>query len=183
MNNLPILYDKEFIQNPNELFDSLWNELDWVNVAGPRLEYYTHDLNIPYTYGTNPQFARTYNPQIKHPVIQYIQNLIEEFHNCKFEVCFINGYRDSKDQLGWHRDYSDDSRPIVIISLGAEREIYFRETPTLENKSTPVHKLLLGNGSLCSMLPGMQNMYQHRIPKCDKQDCGKRISLTFRGYK
>jgi alkylated DNA repair dioxygenase AlkB len=70
----------------------------------------------------------------------------------------------------------DDKRPIATISLGVEREIWFRP-----NNSTDITKVLLGNGSLCLMLPGMQETHQHRIPKAPFH-CGERISLTFRGY-
>ncbi|MNY73470.1 hypothetical protein D3C86_2122690 [compost metagenome] len=73
----------------------------------------------------------------------------------------------------------DDDRPIVIVSLGAEREIWFRpNTDTMH-----VDKLLLGHGSLCLMQPGMQDTHQHRIPKSPRHDCGARISFTFRGFK
>jgi alkylated DNA repair dioxygenase AlkB len=95
-----------------------------------------------------------------------------------FDVVFLNGYKDQSDQLGWHADDSpemDDNRSIAIISLGAEREIWFRK-----NGETLIHKLLLENGSVCLMLPGMQDTHQHRIPKANHA-VGKRISLTFRG--
>jgi alkylated DNA repair dioxygenase AlkB len=115
------------------------------------------------------------------------------------DVCFLNGYKDGHDQLGWHSDDSpemDDERPIVTVSLGAEREIWFRKIPPNRDKidvglrrgevniimaSPEIEKLKLGHGSMAIMLPHMQETHQHRIPKHDRE-CGPRVSLTFRGY-
>ena len=97
-----------------------------------------------------------------------------------FEVCFLNGYEDQKDHLGWHADDSpemDDARPIGIISLGAEREIWFCP----QDDKAAVTRIKLEHGSLCLMLPGMQDTHFHRIPKAGFV-CGERISLTFRGF-
>jgi alkylated DNA repair dioxygenase AlkB len=71
----------------------------------------------------------------------------------------------------------DDERPIAIVTLGAEREIWF--CPNTDR--TDITKLVLGNGSLCVMAPGMQDTHWHRIPKAGFE-CGPRISITFRGY-
>lgn len=73
----------------------------------------------------------------------------------------------------------DDSRPIAIVSLGAEREIWFQRADPERRLITP-DKLRLGNGSLCLMAAGMQDTHQHRIPKAGRV-VGPRISLTFRG--
>lgn len=177
---VPITYTSNVIKNDVESFNTLWDELDWTKSANNRLEYYTHDYDLPYTYGTNQKYARTYQPQFKHQTIKHIQDVVEGLVDYKFDVCFLNGYRDGKDHLGWHRDFSDDDTPIVIVSLGANREIYFRENPTPEIKSPLVTKLLLESGSMCTMLPYMQTTHQHRIPKSDLFQCDRRISLTFR---
>jgi alkylated DNA repair dioxygenase AlkB len=103
------------------------------------------------------------------------------------DVCFLNMYLDQRDQLGWHADDSpemDDGRPIVTVSLGVEREIWFRPktTDTIDRRSsTDLERLTLGHGSVAIMAPGMQDTWMHRIPKASFQ-CGVRISLTFRGY-
>lgn len=161
------------------MMGELWLGLDWKAVAGNRLEYYCNDFDKTYTYGQK-DYARVYEVQPYHPMITYLRDLLEQHTKQKFEVCFLNCYRDGKDQLGWHADDSpemDDERPIGIISLGAEREIWFRQ-----NTGGEPAKLLLENGSLCLMQPGMQDTHQHRIPKSHLAVCGPRISLTFRGY-
>lgn len=190
--NAPITYVPQFIskEKADELFKALWNELAWVrHDKVPRREYYANEINVPYTYGTPPH-DRTYEPQPWNANLLYIKSWLETYmfveraELTRFEVCFLNGYEDQSDQLGWHSDDSpemDDDRPIAIISLGVEREIYFRES-TNKSNIQGIQKVKLEHGSLCIMLPGMQDTHQHRIPKASFM-CGERISLTFRGYK
>ena len=93
----------------------------------------------------------------------------------------MNRYLNQRDHLGWHADDSpemDDERPIASISLGVEREIWFKPK---DGDASTVEKVKLGNGSLCLMGAGMQKEFLHRIPKAGFL-CGERISLTFRGY-
>jgi len=180
---IPIRYIPKFIPNADEAFSALKTELEWVRIGNtPRNEYYCNDFGVPYTYG-NEEFARSYESQPYHPVITSIRNAIEKETGTIFEVCFLNFYQNQKDQLGWHADDSpemDDARPIAIVSLGVEREIWFKEIGA-SNNPEDVTKIKLENGSLCLMLPGMQDTHLHRIPKASFV-CGPRISLTFRGY-
>lgn len=173
-------YISKFVDKPNEVFERLWNELDWERHGStPRRECYSNDNGKPYTYG-NPKFARTYEAKPWHKDVLEIRWALEKLLNTKLDVCFINGYEDHRDHLGWHADDSpemDDNRPIVTVSFGAERYIWFRKNSDPEN----VRKVLLENGSSCIMLPGMQDTHMHRIPKHDRE-CGPRISLTYRGY-
>jgi len=178
--NLPITYIPNFVPDPKKAFTSLWNELDWIrHDKVPRREYYCNDFPDPYTYGAS-DFARTYMPQPYHAEIVAMRWDLERLVSSRFEVTFLNGYEGNRDQLGWHSDDSesmDDARPIGIISLGAEREIWFAP----QNDKSNVTKLKLGSGSLCIMHPGMQDTHYHRIPKAG-YECGPRISLTMRGY-
>jgi alkylated DNA repair dioxygenase AlkB len=109
-----------------------------------------------------------------------IRKALEALTASTFEVCFLNRYLNQSDHLGWHADDSpemDDARPIGIVSLGVEREIWFAP----KGKASGVTKVKLEHGSLCVMAEGMQDAWMHRIPKASFQ-CGERISLTFRGY-
>lgn len=178
--NTPIQYTPNFVADSDKVFSSLWNELSWLDVAGPRLEYYINDHNVPYTYGRGAG-ERTYSPQPMHPAVAAMRAQLEALTDTVFDVCFLNGYRDGKDALGWHADDSpemDDECPIGIISLGAKREIYFRENAQPDSLT----KVWLESGSLCLMLPGMQDTHQHKIPKSSVVNCGPRVSLTFRHY-
>lgn len=194
--DVPIIYTKGFVKEPEKVFDRLWNELDWLDVAGPRIEYYTNDHPVPYTYGSG-NGVRTYMPQPMHPIIQSLRDELHSLTGFDFNACFLNGYRTGKDQLGWHSDDSpelDDKAPIAIISIGlskkSEREIMWRpklnllidKSEALEVQRASVSKTLLENGSLCLMLPGMQDTHDHRIPKSSIVDSDPRISFTFRNY-
>lgn len=175
-----IEYISDFVYAADVRFNMLLNELDWIHAGDnvPRREYYVHSQGFDYTYGRD-KFARTYKSQPTHPVIEIIRAQLLHQIGVNFDVVFLNLYENERNHLGWHADDSpemSDDHPIVTVSLGAEREIWFRE-----NGSANVVKLLLQNGSACIMLPGMQDTHQHRIPKCDRK-CGPRISLTFRKY-
>lgn len=187
----PITYIPDFWELPNLAFDSLWNELAWERREGtPRSEYYSSMNGKPYTYGRGAG-VRTYESKPWHPMVLDIKHKIEKFADTTFDVCFLNAYRDGSDHLGWHADDSpemDDTRPIAIMSLGAEREIWFRSIDPV-SQSKPGFSAGLGHaalklehGSLCLMHPGMQDTHQHRIPKAGYSPCGPRISLTFRGF-
>lgn len=175
-------YVPNFISSghPDLIFSALWNELDWDRRGStPRYEYYTNKVPVAYQYGRG-RGVREYQPKPTHPLIEQIRTELEAKLGCTFEVCFLNGYQDQSDFLGYHADDSvemDDHRPIAIVSLGVEREIWFRPQDNKEE----VYKLKLGHGSLCVMPAGFQDRFFHRIPKASFQ-CGERISLTFRGY-
>lgn len=183
----------EYIANsagsPSEaeaLFKHLWNELPWEDRGAPRREVFFNDNGQPYTYGSG-RGERTYAP---HPewnhVVREIQRKAEALFGCKFEGCFINGYADQRQHLGWHADDSpsiDPHRPILVYSFGAAREIWVkpRADVAVTNDRTPVvEKYLLEPGSLFVMPAGMQQTHLHRIPK-HHAACGPRISITLRG--
>jgi alkylated DNA repair dioxygenase AlkB len=212
----PIIYISDFCKEDAEsFFKQLWTELAWIrHDKVPRREYYINKLGVPYNYGT-PPFDRTYESQPTHPVIEKIREMVEAELEKRFgkkhvmDVCFLNGYEDQSDQIGWHSDDSeemDDDRAIAIVSLYPdkkfEREIWFRPSVChvckakigekhdsicsvmpreFEPHPADVEKVKLENGSLAIMEPGMQDTHQHRIPKASFM-CGERISLTFRGY-
>lgn len=179
--NSPVIYIKDFVENADEVFNRLYNDLNWIKTDLPRKEYYCNDTDVPYTYGTG-RFAKTYFRDVYTKDILDIRTKLEELLNVNLDVCFLNRYDDLSDHIGWHADDSpemDDNRPIVTVSLGEEREIWFRDKTSKNIED--VEKLLLNKGSACIMLPGMQKTHFHRIPKHDRK-CGTRISLTFRGY-
>lgn len=178
---LPVFYQPGFIAAPSSVFEQLWAELAWERRdSTPRREYYVNDVPVPYTYGRGAG-VRTYQSQVWHPLLKDMQQQVERFIGAPLEACFLNGYENSRDHLGAHADDSpemDDRRPIAIISLGAERDIVFCPQDNPKDQT----RLLLQSGSLCLMLPGMQDTHFHRIPKSGTADLGPRISITLRGY-
>lgn len=182
MSVAPVTYKKGWIFYPEQAFTELMTELDWVSVAGNRLEYYVNQTGNPYVYGQGKN-ARAYQAQPMHPTILRIREQVEELTGEQYEVCFLNQYRDGKDNLGWHADNSpemDDARHIAVVSLGQAREFWVRENPPAADST--VNAFLLETGSIALMHPGMQDTHQHRIPRAGFSPCGPRISLTFRGY-
>lgn len=178
----PVTYVPGFVEAPAEAFDRLWNGLAWERRGlTPRREFYANDLGLPYTYGKGEN-ARTYVPAAYSADMLAIKAAVESTLSTRLEACFLNGYENARDHLGWHADDSesmDDARPIAIVTLGAEREIWFAPK-TGPKEAASIDRLVLGSGSLCVMAAGMQDEWVHRIPKAG-YDCGPRISLTFRG--
>ncbi len=178
--DVPVEYLAGFVPDHKEVFKALKEGLAWERRDNtPRSEYYINRLgDIPYTYGKGLG-QRQYFPKPSNVIIDNIFSWVNACADTTFDVCFLNLYLNQKDQLGWHADNSpemDDSKPISVVSLGAEREIWF--CPNTNTKE--VTKQLLGTGSLLTMAPGMQDTHLHRIPKAGFT-CGERISLTFRG--
>lgn len=157
-------------------------QVEWVQRGNtPRREAFYCKYPTDYFYGT-AEYGRSYAANTNIPkALRDVWAHLELGYGVKYEACFLNKYEHAREHLGWHADNSDsidDGRPIAVISFGAERELWFRENGKggIEN----IEKLLLETGSLCLMLPGMQDTHQHRIPKADRE-VGTRISLTFRG--
>lgn len=205
--NPPIQYTANYVSFPDEKRKRLSEELRWERRGDtPRSEYYINRFDVPYTYGRGVG-QRTYLPSPSHPIIDELFEQLKDT-GYSYDVCFLNRYLNQKDSLYWHADNEgimDGERPIITVSLGVEREIWFR--PKKESKCSSfkeqyynspycqycnytarehhyvgdVVKQLLQNGSMCLMKPGMQSVWEHRIPKASFE-CGERISLTFRGY-
>lgn len=182
-------YIENFIPDHKLWFDNLWTDLDWERrLDAPRREYWTNIYEKSYTYGRGAG-RRTYEARPEHSLISTARTLISNNYDIYLEGCFLNGYENSRDWLGWHADDDsgiDHTKPIAIITIGAGRQIQFREVLIPAEKGItkgeygPIFSLMLEPGSLCFMKPGMQSTHQHRIPKVD-HEVGPRISLTFRG--
>lgn len=153
---------------------------DWINRDGaPRDECFMSTKDQPYTYGQG-RGVRTYHPVPYSETIEDIRAKLKELVAVDYEACFSNKYTDEHKHLGWHADASpsiDHSVGIVVVSFGAEREIWFRPNGTKGIES--IEKLLLPHGSVLLMPPGFQQTHQHRIPKHSAKS-EPRISLTFR---
>lgn len=156
-----------------------WADFPWEDRGAPRRECFFSSLGKPYTYGSG-EGTRTYYPKSAPMVMSELTKNAENLLGCSFELCFANGYAGPRQHLGWHADDSaeiDDNRPIAVMSLGAEREIWLKPRG---GDATSVEKILLPAGSLFVMGAGMQDTHLHRIPK-HGGECGFRVSLTWRG--
>ena len=194
------------------MLSELATTVPWVRRdSTPRLEAFYSELPDSYTYGSGG-FARTYEPlpMQSNAVVTVLNNIIT-WHLAtnppakRFELCFLNRYLNHRDHLGWHADDSpeiDANRPIAVLTLGAEREIWVKRQFCHICKSTETHrtdaanfcsahpatwtphieKILLEHGSLFVMPAGFQQDHYHRIPKSDRE-CGECISLTYRASR
>ncbi len=186
----PVTYIPNFIASGQDfLMDLSWRLLPWEQRDGaPRRECWFNPYGLDYTYGSG-EYARTYKSHdLRGEGPAWLVNVILQQLNAStgasYDCCFVNGYEHGRQHLGWHADDSpemDDNHPIATVSLGAEREIWFRQTPTSQNANIlSTEKLLLANGSAAIMHAGMQRSWQHRIPKSPVAECGPRISFTCR---
>ena len=177
----PVVYVKDFLKSPNEIFDYM-SSLEWEDRTNARRELFFGTVTEPYTYGSG-EFARTYFPKPMNDVVNLIGNdIADRFGFKRYELCFLNYYEGERQALGWHADDAesiDHTRPIAVVSVGAERQIW---TKPIGGTADDVEKILLHNGSLLLMNAGMQHTHYHRIPKHDRP-CGPRISLTYRAFK
>lgn len=173
------MYYPKFVSEAiaNEQLEYMWNNLDWYQVENtPRREYWQNVYDVPYTYGSG-RGVRTYEARPWDSYCAGLMYSLNRTFDCNMNCCFINGYSDEKDSLGWHADDSpemNDDQPIISVSLGEEREIFTRNNETKE-----ITKYMLGNGSAFVMPPGFQNTHEHKIPRGGRP-MGKRISLTYR---
>lgn len=151
--------------------------ITWEQREAPRGEAYYADSLLPYTYGRGAG-ERTYEPHIVWPeILADIREHVQKDAGCHFAMLFCNRYPDEHHHIGWHADNShliDHSRPISVVSFGAERDIMFRRI-----SDGVVTRQRLGHGSILHMGPGMQMSHMHRIPKHSAR-CDLRVSLTFR---
>lgn len=177
----PITYHEKWITNPDKAFE-YFMALEWDNRTSARQEIFFATVTDPYTYGTG-EFARTYVPRpMDKKVFEIGEEIAEACNFLDYELCFMNRYTNEKQQLGWHADDAesiDHTRPIAVVSLGAERELWIKP---IGGTHEDVEKVKLAHGSLLLMRPGMQFTHYHRIPKHDRP-CTDRISLTYRGFK
>ena len=169
-----------------DLFDTLRNEVAWVNRGSPRDECFMAAPGAPrvYSYGNNNESRtsdHTYNAVDMHPAVQDLLDHINDEFGWSLNVCVLNYYKDHRQHLGWHSDNSpeqDLTHPIAVIAFGASRYIWTREIGA-KGKVPDADRYLMTPGALFIMPGGYQDTHQHRIPKHDRE-CGGRISLTFR---
>lgn len=177
----PIVYIPNFITNPDDVFEALWDNLDWVHRTPRRREYWTNILNKDYTYG-NEISGGSYVAQPSNATVDHVAALLSPVVGFDYEGCFLNGYSESRSGLEWHADISPDidhTRPIAVVSVGGPRAIQFMKKDEHHSEKT---ELILESGSLLLMNAGMQDTHLHRIPKAG-YEVNPRISLTYRSLK
>jgi alkylated DNA repair dioxygenase AlkB len=128
----------------------------------------------------SPVFHRSAMP----PELQKLWNDVKKKHG---PLCYIymNYYASNKVPITMHADREDIGTlyPIVTISLGAERpwNIAVADWTTSYPKPVPgtIQSRKAEHGSCLVMPAGFQETHLHNVPTL-KEECGVRISLTFR---
>ena len=122
---------------------------------------------------TNYMFSDTSYDLIKNELPQPFQSF-HQYIGEEYNQVTINWFQDGKDYIPNHKDCTiglDRSVPIKVISLGAERLLSVKLGVKRE-------RIKLTHGTIVDMDPEIQ----HGIPKIIDQQCGRRISISFRKY-
>jgi alkylated DNA repair dioxygenase AlkB len=173
----PVEYIAGFIADPNAIYDSLLG-LPWQRYRGafgqlvPRDEVWI----APFPYKHSGRLYPAYDGWTAE--LLNIKAKVEDQTRTQYDSVLCNRYRSGQDSVAFHRDCEDEmspAHPIASVSLGAERlfRMYLKADPTVKSK------MILGNGSLVVMGAGMQQEWEHAVPKTNKP-VGGRINLTFR---
>ena len=163
----------------NHLLDSTSWQQDSIRIAGrlldvPRLQAWYGDPDSGYGYS-----GLSLVPLPWSNTLLQLKSRIEEITGLDFNSVLLNLYRDGNDSVAWHSDDEPElgqDPQIASLSLGANRNLELRPT-SAGRKDKKV--LALANGSLLVMGKGMQQNWQHRIPKL-KGLGACRVNLTFR---
>lgn len=167
--------------------ERLLTEIPWQDHTETRQECFMSDPGgLTYTYGQG-RGVRTYTSIPYTRFVEKQLSIVNEFLRIlnynEMNGCFLNCYLHERQHLGWHSDNfdkMDHSCPVVSLSFGEPREIWWR--PIGSTGTVPLEtRQLLASGSLFIMPPGMQFTHEHRIAKGDRS-MGPRVSLTFRRF-
>jgi alkylated DNA repair dioxygenase AlkB len=154
-----------------------WQQ-DSLNFGGkavliPRLQAWVGDRQSLYSYS-----GLSLNPLPWTSVLESLKKQIEKACESEFNSVLLNYYRDGRDSVAWHSDDEKElgSEPVIAsLSLGIPRRFELKHKTRKHLKSS----CELGNGSLLVMGKGVQQHWQHQIPKQEEVATG-RINLTFR---
>ena len=151
-----IIYIKDFITQPNTLFNLLEETVNWDERMSAR---------------KTASFGKAYNySQINYPFKPFTKELLQIISLIDTELgfesnnCLVNYYLDGKSKMGFHSDQTDILVPntgIAIVSLGEERILRFRN---IEDKNI-TKDFNLESGSLIYMTAEIQDIWKHAIPK------------------
>lgn len=183
-NNGEVFYDNNFLSNDQavNLYDKMLKNIAWgeypIKMFGktflqPRLIAWYGDAGIQYRYSKTTFVANSWNTELL-----YIKEKLKENLGLDFNSVLLNLYRNGQDSMGWHSDNEKELgiNPVIAsISLGATRQIQFRQTLDHRQKIA----LNLESGSLLLMQGATQHHWQHQIPKTAKVEMA-RMNLTFR---
>ena len=169
-------------RDADELLDQLLGTLPWrqdrITIFGrehpiPREQCWIAGEGMTYRY-SGQTLTPTPWPRWLRPCAERISETAGE----TFNSVLANLYRDGNDSMGWHSDDEPELGPAPIIaslSLGGQRRFRFRH----RRDSKRTLSLDLPHNSLLIMPAGLQDHWQHQLPKTRKA-VAPRVNLTFR---
>lgn len=128
---------------------------------------------VPYAYS-----GIVWEPAPMPDLVERLRLEVVELTGEDYDSVLCNLYRDGSDCVGWHRDDEalfGSGTPVASLSFGATRTFKLRRVADHKDQ----HELRLEHGSCCFMPRGVQQVWEHSIPRT-KKPCGVRVNLTFR---
>lgn len=158
--------------------DTPWRQ-DRIRMRGkvldvPRLQAWYGERRARYAYS-----GLTLDPLPFTDELLALKSRVEQTVGHEFNSVLLNYYRDGRDSVSWHSDDEKELGPepvIASLSLGCPRRFELKHRT---NSEAGKKAITLTAGSLLLMDKGMQQRWQHRIPKQHGVSAG-RINLTFR---
>lgn len=138
----------------------------------PRSQIWFGDSGCEYQYS-----SLMIKPQPWPPVLLKVRQILESQFNIMTNGVLVNRYENGQDCMGWHSDNEPEiaaNSDIVSLTLGASRTFVMRHMQTRHK-----HAIELSSGDLLIMHAGMQDEWQHAVPKRLKVN-EPRINFTFR---
>ena len=169
MNEPKLKIIKNYIDNPNTLFNQLLSTVEWDDRMKSRK---TASYGASYNYS-----GISYPDRDMHSLLKPICDQLKLELSYLPNNCLLNYYPDGESSMGFHSDSSEgikEDTGVTIISLGATRIIKYKQ---IEDKNQ-TFDYPLDSGTLLYMDNDVQKTWLHAIPK--QTGIGPRISLTFR---
>lgn len=170
-------------------------DLNWLTVRSARHEYFMSMRPRTYSYG-NKMGAMEYRSCPFSITVSSLMHQINNTLDVSMNVCFLNKYDDEHQHLGWHADDFPGmikEQPIVVVSLGAEREIWLKDKRgfvcrecagtgsrtgfmTEDGQFTPENLCPAGSGTSKHVCPCCKEGWT-KAPPGDKQPHDQRLKL------
>jgi hypothetical protein len=179
----PWLYVPRFI--PGSLAQDAWQELSAFTLKH-RVEsklaapYFVYCSNVPdkeYKYFKKVVHGCRF-PSMLEQLSKLAEAFIEEQYQKKvcFDTAFLNLYPSNEIHIPWHRDTTHKDSFIASLTL----QEYSSEARSFQIRDKlQIWSVNLEHASLFIMEPGMQEIYQHRVPPLETLQKA-RLNITFR---
>lgn len=163
-----------------DLYQRLFSETQWeqrhlsirgMTIPEPRLTAWYSEYTYMYS-------GIKWDPKPMTSLLKDLSEIMGYLSGETFNGVLLNYYKDGKSSIGMHSDDEPEfgkNPTIASLSLGAERWVDFQ----IKDKSLPIVRFLLKNGSVLVMGGRTQDLWKHGIAKT-KDEVGPRINLTFR---